>query len=370
MITAVDIDDTFIVLGYNTGLVSLRQKKDGEKIHDLNIPIELAVKPDSLLDYNFDNKVNCIKKIGRWVFCGFENSRMAVYDFTKPKGEAVLEFQTPNKMGAVKSLLVEKSSVIVTIQKGDKDKDKKETKPDIAICCPKLRGIDFYFENVKRQVAGANQMTLLLLYSHTQISGYLQSIEAQGEDVSEFLATIEKIQLIISAIIRDSVDLPFKLLLSLLGALDEYEDLLEKLSQTGKLMRFFSSSRLRRNLEFQNSTVHQQINEVDQLIRSELAKRAAPPAAAAAAAKTPSQEIKPLQRKPTQAPTPTPMVPTPAPQPSPLAKESIYGNAASYVQRENMIKDGSGRKFWQDSFGEVKKEKKKLENPCFFFFWC
>lgn len=85
IITSVYIDETFLILGTHNGVVAVRQvpilsipsigahfpqRRDGEKIYDLNQVdannIAIPKKEEgSLLDYNFECKINKIEKIGR-----------------------------------------------------------------------------------------------------------------------------------------------------------------------------------------------------------------------------------------------------------------------------------------------------------------
>jgi hypothetical protein len=259
MITNVYMDDTFIITGDNNGLMTLRQRKDGQKLYSLNTIMEIKESANGLLDFNLDNRVNCIDKIGRWVFAGAENSKVAVYDLTAEKSEPVSEYVHP-KGGSVREMMISPtsvgtspSSIMMTIGKKGEQASKKH---DVAVWAVKLPGLEFFSDKTNK-LKNSNTLTLILYYSYKQISGYLQGIEKQGEDVTEFTSIIQRVEGVINQI-KDNpkLDIGFSLLKNLQNTLDQYETLMEKLSTSGALMRFFTSSRLRRNIEMQNSDLH------------------------------------------------------------------------------------------------------------------
>eukprot|EP00027_Filamoeba_sp_ATCC50430_P017426 CAMPEP_0168575158 /NCGR_PEP_ID=MMETSP0413-20121227/19500_1 /TAXON_ID=136452 /ORGANISM="Filamoeba nolandi, Strain NC-AS-23-1" /LENGTH=857 /DNA_ID=CAMNT_0008608619 /DNA_START=494 /DNA_END=3067 /DNA_ORIENTATION=+ len=283
LITAVYVDDAFIIFGQSDGSITLRDLSDGKLLYYINDAGGATQGPTqtahSLIDYNLERKVNSIQKYGRWIFAVFENSRFAIFDITKEKGTPIIDYSYP-KGGIARQLWVGREVAYFTLKqlqaeesksKKDKSENSQQHNTECAIYGPKLGGWAFYYDKVTtdQHTIGYNTLTLLPAHSYTQITGFLQNIAKAGEDVKEFTTVIDRVAEIVKLMIDNPKlkVLEFLQLKEMQKALDEYESLLEDLMKTGRLVRFFTSSRLRRNLEFQNNNLHTKLNGVEDIIR-------------------------------------------------------------------------------------------------------
>ena len=129
------------------------------------------------MEFNLDNKVNVITKLGRWVFVAFNNSKISVFDLFREKGAPVLEYVSP-KVGSVNSLLVEGNTLLATFKQtsakatNDKSAAAKE-KPEIISWSPKLPGLDYYLDANKD---GKDSIICVVAYTRRQVTLFLNFI--------------------------------------------------------------------------------------------------------------------------------------------------------------------------------------------------
>lgn len=330
LITSIYIDDSFILAGNNSGVISLRQTKDGAKLYELNTFVEDPKKgkvlptknPHSnLIEFDISKKVNALEKVGRWVFSCVENSRIHVYDVTKEKAEPVLEFLTPANT-IPRSLIVQSNTALFSIH-NNKD---KLSKPDLCVWNPKLNGLEWFYEQKKKETP---TLTCTIAFSYSEILQYLNGIEKAGEEVTEFTVTTERVQdLLLQIINNPDMEINFLLLRKLQHALDDYQNLLEKLTQQQSIVRFFANNRLRRNIEVKNSELHLQLNEVESFVKSFLKEKTNYDTSHYYGAQINTLEL-PYQ---------------------PAVSEYAF------VSRNARIRDDAAREFWEKSFGDVKKK--------------
>lgn len=289
MPTACHQDDTFLLLGDNSGLITARQRRGGALLYELNRAEQLAVEKGALVDFNLTNRVNVLRKVGRWVIVGTESGSIEILDMQQEKADPVFDFRLPSG-GAVTAVNVVGPNLVALVAppsadgpSGGSGKDKiKRSKskfkmsgsgasltglsaPTVVIWSPRLPGLEFYQKLVDNPET--TELTALLFCSFTNIMRYLTQIERAGEDITEFSATVERVREVIQDLVTNPRLVSFLRLRTLQSALDEYEQLLEKLSGSGRLLRFFTSSRLRRDLEFHNSALHRGLNEVEEHIK-------------------------------------------------------------------------------------------------------
>lgn len=92
---------------------------------------------------------------------------------------------------------------------------------------------------------------------------------SKKEDVTEFITTIQMVQITINGLLKNKKDFKFELLKDLQNSLKDYETELVQLSGTGKLLRMLTSSRLRRKIEQSNSAVHAKLERFRESIKKD-----------------------------------------------------------------------------------------------------
>eukprot|EP01119_Soliformovum_irregulare_P023570 TRINITY_DN8255_c0_g1_i3.p1 TRINITY_DN8255_c0_g1~~TRINITY_DN8255_c0_g1_i3.p1 ORF type:complete len:787 (+),score=186.79 TRINITY_DN8255_c0_g1_i3:20-2380(+) len=365
LITCLHMDDAFITVGTCTGGVILRQRSDGAKIARLNVadahpPTKKT--ETSLMDFDLTKRINVITKLGRWVFVGTEDSKFSVYDITKSSADPALE-HAQSKSAGIHDLLIARDSALFTMRKAaTKKKDdapEDRGKPDVAMWIyntQKIPGIEFFYDHI-HGFKKERQFALLLSYFNQLIGEYLQGIERAGEDVIEFMSTVERVDDIISQLQKSDFGIPFQVVREVHTSLEIYADMLAKATQAGRLVRFFQSNRLRNKIEVPNSGVHSKLKLIEPFIRSALEEaRKDLPAAVEPQGEygMSSPPIKPILsvNQPTKKPTEyTPMdFSTKGPAPLPPIGRS---NTANFLQRESMIHDRGGRIWWEHFFGKA-----------------
>eukprot|EP01114_Cavostelium_apophysatum_P013663 TRINITY_DN3359_c0_g1_i1.p1 TRINITY_DN3359_c0_g1~~TRINITY_DN3359_c0_g1_i1.p1 ORF type:complete len:922 (-),score=285.01 TRINITY_DN3359_c0_g1_i1:87-2852(-) len=399
IITTAYLDDTFLIMGTSLGLVSLRQRSNGEKLYDLNVidgGATLAANKNegSLLNVTFDYKINRIEKFGRWIFAISENSKLNVFDVTVEKGDPIYQYQHA-KGGAIRDMLIGKNGLFLVVKhrtdtssssksdkSGDKGKKKKE-KPEVVQLFPKLPGFEYFYNlkktmNVSGNVFNASSptspysfqtkegfgLTSVLTYSCLQISEHLNDIAKAGEDVTEFTSIIERVNVCLSQVLRCQAEYSFSFvtLRPLQTSLDEYQSLLEKLTNSGRLVRFFTSSRLRRGLEVQNSAVHSKLNDIEEIIKGLLAEKAKSKAPVAVSSPTTPAEksavsppVRPSLRNVSSSASlnqaASPLLNSSGGSTSPSGERTR--GFTSFPAAQSMISDDAGKEFWSNYFGSA-----------------
>ena len=170
-------------------------------------------------------------------------------------------------------------------------------------------------------------MAQMILYlcrdTNTKVLNILTEI-SKKEDVTEFITTIQLVQITINGLLKSKREFKFESLKDLQNALKEYETLLGQLNGTGKLLRFLTNSRLRRKLEQENSDVHNKLNIFKKSIQPE-----------AAPALQSSQSISNLQQQNQQE----------------LNQVAVEEEVESAVKLSLMIEDQDGKDTWAELFG-------------------
>jgi len=286
LITAVFLDDTFLLVADSEGNISFRQARDGQLFHYLNPPSVTSTPKEEglLLEFQLENKVNDLHKLGRYVIVGCENSKLSIFDVMKEKSDPILEY-VHTKGGSIRPFLTSKDKILFPIKSQRIDKNENlAIVPDVGVWNPKLPGFAYFWEigltlpsskriPSKSAIERSRALMSLPWCSYYQISSCLQEIGKQGEDVTEFTAIIERLEQLLKFLSRRDLitslveTVSFLTLKNLQKSLDEYEHLLSELTQTGRLQRFFSSSRLRRNIEFQNNALHRNLTAVEEIIK-------------------------------------------------------------------------------------------------------
>eukprot|EP01117_Protostelium_nocturnum_P004468 TRINITY_DN1609_c0_g1_i1.p1 TRINITY_DN1609_c0_g1~~TRINITY_DN1609_c0_g1_i1.p1 ORF type:complete len:526 (-),score=149.64 TRINITY_DN1609_c0_g1_i1:77-1654(-) len=94
----------------------------------------------------------------------------------------------------------------------------------------------------------------------------------KDEDVTEFVTTIQLVQITINSLLKSPKEFGSDKLKLLQDSLDNYELELRQLSESSKLLRFFASNRLRRKLEQMNSSVHKALELLKQSTKEDKPK--------------------------------------------------------------------------------------------------
>jgi hypothetical protein len=322
--TALALDDAFLVLGNNHGSVELRRRSSGSLIYVINTVTPLAAAPSvasALIPIAMAQRCQVIRRLGRYIVCGFENSYAAIYDMHVEGGAPLVEYRHPTD-GSVQTVEIESGIILLGIMPRQKEQAlagaPPKRKPEIIVWAPKVTGFEYFFEAAGQ--AGSSFTSLH--YSYTRIAQMLSDFAVANpkEDVDEFQTTIERVPMTISDLVQlkraaADLDVPFSVIAELQTALDHYDSSLAKLVRSGKLQRIVRNTRLRREIEKWNAKLAQSLQRVDQEVRklqrqsgvqlrrgttiralkgsfrlNNAADGAAPPAAAAAAPTPPSKE--------------------------------------------------------------------------------
>lgn len=378
VITAVSMDESFIIIGDSNGGITLRQRRDGKLIYQLNQVDSIPQKPQqgSLIDFNLENKINSIRKIGRWVFVLTENSKLQIFDLLQEKAGPILEYVHP-KNAILRNLFVQGDSIYFTIKtKNDriKSKDKGETekiKPEVGLWIvptTKLPGLEFFSDALND--VNVNNLTLPLKYTFWKVQQAMEEIEKAGEDTTEFSEVLQRVEDTIRQLSRNNdFEVTFGSLRELYLCMDEYAAMVEQLTQSGRLIRFFTSARLRTKIEAQNSLLHEKLNQVEPQVqkallekkerekRKELGK-----IRSISLQDFPSNQ--PVQKEYSGISTNVVSKDyAPPPQTKSLKYNSEYisatiridrdDSAATYMSRDVMIIDVEGKQWWKQTFGSV-----------------
>lgn len=120
------------------------------------------------------------------------------------------------------------------------------------------------------QFLSAGAMAQMILYlcrdTNIKVMKILNEI-SRREDVTEFITTIQLVQITINGLIKSKKEFKFELLKDLQNSLKDYETLLVQLNGAGKLLRMLTSSRLRRKIEYANSEIHSKLQQFRQSIK-------------------------------------------------------------------------------------------------------
>jgi len=269
---AVYMDDNFIIVGNSNGILNLRERKSGAFLYNLNRISVGEIKGEVFI--NSSGRINCIERVGRWVLCGFESSTLTIYDLHQQSAEfPIAEYRFPKDAG-IKSILIESCTILMAakLKPSSNQAGKKNFNPIpiIVSWSPRLEGFDFFsiILNIMNNKS-LNSHVIPLYFSFTKIMNMLSDIGiCKREDVSEFTSTIESVQDVINLLIQYSSDIriPFLLIGDLQKMMDNYEELLLKLSHSGSLTKYLTNNRLRKTIELQNMMLYQKIIEVKQVL--------------------------------------------------------------------------------------------------------
>jgi len=166
------------------------------------------------------------------------------------------------------------------------------------------------------------QMILFLCRdTNIKVMNILSEI-TKKEDVTEFITTIQLVQITINGLLKSKKEFKFELLKDLQNSLKDYETLLVQLNGTGKLLRILTSSRLRRKIEYANSLIHKKLEQFRASIKDE-----------------PGTENKTTEGSKANGENPE--------DPNALVEEM----AESIVSLSIMIEDQDGKDLWDKLFG-------------------
>jgi len=117
-------------------------------------------------------------------------------------------------------------------------------------------------------------MAQMILYlcreTNIKVMNILNEIsKTKAEDVTEFITTVQLVQITINGLIKTPKPFKFELLKDLQNSLKDYETLLVQLKGTGSLVRFVTSNRLRRKIEQANSNLHAKLEKFRESIQKD-----------------------------------------------------------------------------------------------------
>eukprot|EP01116_Phalansterium_solitarium_P004322 TRINITY_DN15306_c0_g1_i1.p1 TRINITY_DN15306_c0_g1~~TRINITY_DN15306_c0_g1_i1.p1 ORF type:complete len:516 (+),score=160.26 TRINITY_DN15306_c0_g1_i1:67-1614(+) len=158
------------------------------------------------------------------------------------------------------------------------------------------------------------------------------------EDVTEFVTTVQLVQININSLLKSKRGFSFELLKELKTALENYETLLLQLQRSGKLARFLTSNRLRKRIEDANSVLH---------ARLEAFKKSFEEVAPEPVAPTPPSPVRSTSLAGDQ-PDDDAVAPLAA-----LSLDDLFAEdeAASRMAMSVMIEDADGKQLWAELFG-------------------
>lgn len=180
-------------------------------------------------------------------------------------------------------------------------------------------------------------MAQMILYlcreTNIKVMNILNEIsKTKAEDVTEFITTVQLVQITINGLIKTPKPFKFELLKDLQNSLKDYETLLVQLKGTGSLVRFVTSNRLRRKIEQANSNLHAKLEKFRESIQKDENENAnsGPEASNGSKEHTPTAEEENM------------------------AEEEAEGALALSL----MIQDQDGKEVWAELFGlEVMKTR-------------
>jgi hypothetical protein len=282
--TSIFLDSSFLVTGDNLGLVTLYERKSGKVIYAINevAPPSAKEANNSLLKMEVASRVTVIERLGRFFFVGFASCSFAIYDMNERESASpVRNYQHPHA-GGVRSALLH-DNIVVMEMVGGRDGDegsfrddvvlRPRGKPEVVVWLPKLDGFDFFFWQSASADARHNATASALFYSYMRISNMLTDIAVANpkDDVVEFTSTVDAVVLTINEVVflkqKRDIDVPFNLLTKLQAALDNYDQSLEKLLTSGRLKRFLTSNRLRKEVEKWNTRLARALKSVDSAVK-------------------------------------------------------------------------------------------------------
>jgi hypothetical protein len=316
VVTALHVDDSFIITGDNLGVISIRHRKSGALVRHLVDPqkrhaagpaaVTAATRREqALLGMDFSRRTNTIDRVGRYLFAGFEDSKLSVFDVHEAPGGGgapppVEEYIHPHA-GAIVQTIVSQGVVVALIRRNeslDEGKGKKDKKasgaagsgttqsvgarrrPEAVVWQPKLDGLEMLASSTSGETDQARLARMLLgtgedtsslasvVHSYSKCSSILSDmVTASGQELREFTSTMAAAEASLVDLIAlkraADADVPFDALQLLQAALDRYEAVLSRAASTGRLKRAVRSARSRRQLEALNDALASALASVD-----------------------------------------------------------------------------------------------------------
>eukprot|EP01119_Soliformovum_irregulare_P013972 TRINITY_DN3773_c0_g2_i5.p1 TRINITY_DN3773_c0_g2~~TRINITY_DN3773_c0_g2_i5.p1 ORF type:complete len:871 (-),score=248.35 TRINITY_DN3773_c0_g2_i5:1133-3586(-) len=259
IVTAIHLDDTFLITGDAIGNLCLMHRNTGELIYNLNYAgFTDYNEAEDLLQVSLDGRITSIAKVGRWIICGHQNGFLRVFDINlNNQPHPMAEFQIED--GSLLSLLVDSKDVLAVVARN------VSTRPDILFWKPNLSGF----------VSNANPESENAIFSiyekHSKIITHLQSLAAEfQEDASEFQFSMGQLMKLLRRIVdRGDIQVPAQLYVALEMSLDALLLEMDNLRDKNKLERAISNMRLRRNLELKNAMVLKRVARIDSSLDAE-----------------------------------------------------------------------------------------------------
>ena len=130
--------------------------------------------------------MNCLERLGRWVFCGCENSQFKIFDLNQQNSVTPVTEYTYPVSGAIKSIVIESNNIYMAIRPmGRKVDPSTIPKPQIVSWSPQLEGFDF-FSMMNNIIINRNVNTRIipLYYSCTKILNTMNDISVAKKEVN------------------------------------------------------------------------------------------------------------------------------------------------------------------------------------------
>lgn len=246
IVTAVHVDKHFLIVGDNFGSISMHGI-DGRLIYHLNRvkhASENTVKDVELtkLSALFKSRVNRIQRVGRWVVCAFENSKVEIFDIFSANLSSACDSYVHQVPAAVRDFVLHESRIYLSVTvTGDPKTPAAKTakhKPEIVIWLPKLEfeGFEMYADNPDLGVCSAIE---ILVHGCAKLRKLLPKLETsiRPDDLKPLDSTLGQIIPLINAV--DSLQnqhgllLPFLIFQKVQEDIDSYESYIQKISRLG-----------------------------------------------------------------------------------------------------------------------------------------
>jgi len=247
IVTAVEVDQQFIIAGDNFGGVTLHTRT-GRLIYHLTrkrvSDVDVASAQLSQLSTLFRNKVNRILRIGRWVAIALDSSRVEIYDIFSPSLSTPIDaYIHPSATGGVRDITVGERNIYALFSHAPRDAKaggKGKGRPDLLCWVPKTEADGFEFLVGNQDVMLASPIAVLQQWC-TKASISVKKLESVGhtdemrEHTKALTTTISQLGAVAEVQQQQGLELPFNLLQNLASSLDAYDSYLAKLVKGGKV---------------------------------------------------------------------------------------------------------------------------------------
>lgn len=252
VVSAVHIDAHFLIVGDNFGRVTLHSTS-GKLIYYLhNVKTTDNVSLDDMdltqLSLLFASRVTNITRVGRWVVCAFEDSRIEIYDIYSSNISTACDSYIHPVAAKIREFQVFDSKIYMNVYvtppvdaKAPTAKAPKPTKPDVVVWEPKLHyeGFDYWATDSDTCLCSCLEISSYGLTTLCQLLQKMDSVRADETKplVSSVNACIPSLKSAGKLLEEQKVAIPFLVLQKLQNDVDAFEAYLTKVHKQGSSLR-------------------------------------------------------------------------------------------------------------------------------------